>query len=121
MSTPAQNNLISQDHLDLLRTKTLDGIPLERSAYEARNVSYCPYSRFRVGCAILTESGEFIIGKCHFNALTKGANVENASYGMLCSTKSNVGGTICAERTAVVKAVTEGHLKFRAIGVVTLS
>ncbi|SCV04722.1 LAMI_0H18558g1_1 [Lachancea mirantina] len=62
---------------------------LTQKALEARDASYSPYSKYRVGCCILTKTGEFI----------SGANVENASYG----------GTICAERTAAVKAVTSGH------------
>ena len=65
----------------------------------AREQSYSPYSKFRVGAALLTESGHIITG----------CNVENASYGL----------TICAERTALVKAVSEGHRKFRAIAVST--
>lgn len=56
---------------------------------KAKDGSYSPYSNFRVGCCILTKDGTFITG----------ANVENASYG----------GAICAERTAIVKAVTQFH------------
>lgn len=65
--------------------------------FPARNNSYSPYSKFRVGAAILTETGEII----------SGSNIENVS----------IGATICAERTAMVKAVSSGILKFRAIGV----
>lgn len=65
----------------------------------AKATAYCPYSRFRVGATILTEDGQFI----------DGANVENASYPV---------GT-CAERVAFGKAVTEGHRKFKAVGVAT--
>ncbi|KAI8390354.1 cytidine deaminase [Blakeslea trispora] len=68
-------------------------------ALEAKNTSYSPYSKFRVGAALLTEDGTFF----------KGCNVENASYG----------AAICAERTAYVKAVSEGHQKFRALAVST--
>jgi cytidine deaminase len=57
----------------------------------AKSTAYCPYSRFRVGCTILTHSGAYI----------EGANVENASYPV---------GT-CAERVAFGKAVTEGYYK----------
>lgn len=64
---------------------------------KARDASYSPYSKFRVGCALLTTSGEFITG----------ANIENASYG----------GCICAERTALVKAVSEGKKTFTALAV----
>ena len=64
---------------------------------KAKGFSYSPYSRFRVGAALLTVTGEIITG----------CNVENVSYGL----------AICAERTALVKAVSEGHKKFKAIAV----
>ncbi|KAF3697870.1 Cytidine deaminase [Channa argus] len=64
---------------------------------QARNKAYCPYSRFPVGAAILTADG----------AIITGCNVENASYGL----------TVCAERTAIQRAVVEGHTKFTAIAV----
>ncbi|KAI8597838.1 cytidine deaminase [Dissophora ornata] len=64
---------------------------------EARNFSYSPYSKFRVGAALRTVDGKIF----------QGCNVENASYG----------GAICAERTAFVKAVSGGHLRFVAIAV----
>ncbi|KAG2067351.1 cytidine deaminase [Suillus decipiens] len=72
---------------------------LLQAAVEAKTFAYVPYSKFRVGAALLTEDGEII----------KGANIENASYG----------GTICAERTAFVKAVSEGKRKFAALAVTT--
>ncbi|GMG55890.1 unnamed protein product [Ambrosiozyma monospora] len=72
---------------------------LKEKAINARNLSYSPYSKFRVGCTILTDSNEFILG----------ANIENASYG----------AAICAERTAIVKAITEGHSVFKAIAIST--
>ncbi len=62
-----------------------------------REHAYAPYSRYGVGAALITESGET------FGA----ANVENASYGL----------TICAERNAAAAAVVAGHRKFRAIAV----
>ncbi len=68
-------------------------------AIEAKTNSYSPYSKFRVGCSLLTDD----------NTLYTGCNVENASYGL----------AICAERTALVKAVSEGHRKFKAIAVST--
>lgn len=62
-----------------------------------RTRSYIPYSKFAVGAALLTGSGR-IYGGC---------NIENAAYPV----------TICAERTAMVKAVSEGEREFRAIAV----
>ena len=59
--------------------------------------AYAPFSRFQVGAALLTKSGKVYTG----------VNVENSSYG----------GTICAERTAFVKAISEGHREFEAIAV----
>lgn len=67
-------------------------------AEKARERSYSPYSRFRVGAALLTKSGKVYTG----------CNIENAAY-----TPTN-----CAERTAVFKAVSEGEREFRAIAVV---
>ncbi|XP_069575042.1 cytidine deaminase [Brachyistius frenatus] len=64
---------------------------------QARDMAYCPYSRFPVGAAILTADG----------AIITGCNVENASFGL----------TVCAERTAVQRAVVEGHRRFTAIAV----
>ena len=60
--------------------------------------SYVPYSKFPVGAALLCADGTVFTG----------CNVENAAYG----------STICAERTALVKAVSEGHRDFAAIAVV---
>jgi cytidine deaminase len=68
-------------------------------AHKATKNSYAPYSRFRVGAALLTADGEVITG----------CNVENASYGL-----SN-----CAERTAIFKAVSNGKRDFKAIAVVS--
>ncbi|MEK9136022.1 MAG: cytidine deaminase [Bacteroidota bacterium] len=70
---------------------------LARKALAARKFSHSPYSHFRVGAALLTTSGKVFTG----------CNVENSSYGL----------TICAERTALFKAISEGHKKFQAIAV----
>ncbi|KAI9227131.1 MAG: cytidine deaminase [Piptocephalis tieghemiana] len=72
---------------------------LIQTALKARETSYSPYSKFRVGAALLTQDG----------TVYSGCNVENASFG----------GTICAERTAFVKAVSEGHREFLGIAVAT--
>ena len=71
---------------------------LIRLAKEARERAYAPYSRFKVGAALLTEDGKVFTG----------GNVENASYGL----------SICAERVAAVKAVSDGHTKFSRLVVV---
>ncbi|WP_206459057.1 cytidine deaminase [Anaerovorax sp. IOR16] len=70
---------------------------LYQKAKQALEYSYAPYSRFRVGAALLTTSGEVFTG----------VNVENSSFG----------GTICAERTAFVKAISEGFRDFTALAV----
>lgn len=67
-------------------------------AREAQQRAYAPYSKFRVGAALLTADGQVITG----------CNVENSAYG-LCN---------CAERTAIFKAVSEGQRDFRAIAIV---
>jgi len=67
-------------------------------AFKATKQSYAPYSKFPVGAALLTAGGDVFVG----------CNVENASYGL----------TLCAERVAVMKAVSEGKRKFAALMVV---
>lgn len=72
-------------------------IELVKACLRARENAYSPYSKFRVGAALLTKEGDIITG----------ANVENASHG----------ATICAERTALVKAVSENRKEFLALAV----
>ncbi|MCQ2523280.1 MAG: cytidine deaminase [Lachnospiraceae bacterium] len=71
---------------------------LINEAIEARKFSYCPYSGFAVGAALLSKDGKVF----------KGCNIENASFGP----------TNCAERTAFFKAISEGVMEFDAIAVV---
>jgi cytidine deaminase len=71
------------------------------AAKAAQRNAHAPYSKFRVGAALLTKSGKVYTG----------VNVENASYGL----------TNCAERVAVGKAVSEGNRQFQAIAVVAPS
>ena len=76
----------------------IDSARLIRAAARARKQAVAPYSKFLVGAALLTRSGEIITG----------ANVESASYGLTC----------CAERVALFKALTEGKKDFVAVAVV---
>ena len=70
---------------------------LRQAALEARGHAHAPFSGFRVGAALLDKSGRIITG----------CNVENATYGL----------TVCAERVAIFKAISEGCTKFKAIAV----
>lgn len=72
---------------------------LIKAAQDAQGAAYVPYSNYPVGAALLTTTGKLYLG----------ANVENAAYP----------DSICAERVAVFKAVTEGERSFQAIAVVT--
>jgi len=75
----------------------MDKKELYREAKEAMKNAYAPYSEFTVGAALLTKDGRVFTG----------VNIENASFG----------ATICAERTACVKAVSERYREFAAIAV----
>ena len=68
-------------------------------AAQARELAYAPYSHYQVGAAVVAKSGKIYTG----------SNVENASYGL----------TVCAERNAIFKGVTEGEREFVALAVVT--
>lgn len=72
---------------------------LIETAKEARQWAYAPYSNYSVGAALLTSSGR----------IYDGINIENAAYP----------ATVCAERVAVFKAVSEGERRFEALAVVT--
>ena len=80
-----------------INQETLD--KLIESARAARTWAYTPYSHYAVGAALLTESGK----------IYEGVNIENAAYPT----------SICAERVAVFKAVSEGERDFSAIVVMT--
>lgn len=69
------------------------------AARKAMKNSYSPYSKFRVGAAVLTNKGNIYAG----------TNVENISYGL----------TICAERAAICNAVSNGEKKFKAVAVIS--
>ena len=74
-------------------------IDLIRMANQARKWAYVPYSNYAVGAALLTESGR----------IYDGVNIENAAYPV----------TVCAERVAIFKAVSNGEKDFKAMAVVT--
>lgn len=83
----------------IVEMKTLD-LKIQnlcKSSLEARRSSYSPYSQFKVGASLLCDDGTVI----------NGCNVENASYGL----------AICAERTALVKAVSNQRQDFTAIAI----
>lgn len=71
---------------------------LIKEAKRAREMAYAPYSKFKVGAAVLADN----------NNIFTGCNVENVSYGL----------TICAERIAISKAISEGCKKIKAIAVI---
>lgn len=84
-------NNLSQEDINLLI----------QSATEARKWAYAPYSNYRVGAALMTNSGR----------IYDGVNVENAAYP----------SSMCAERNAVFKAVSNGERQFKAIAVASLN
>ncbi len=71
---------------------------LVESARQVREKAYAPFSNFRVGAAVLTKDGKIYTG----------CNIESASYGL----------TVCAERVAIWKAVSEGESEFTNVAVV---
>lgn len=71
---------------------------LIHAAEEARKRAYAPYSKFKVGAAVLTFEGKIFTG----------CNIENASFGL----------SICAERVAIFKAISEGYSRFKAIAII---
>ena len=73
-------------------------LELIESAKQVRELAFAPYSNFRVGAAVRTKGGKIFTG----------CNVESASYGL----------TVCAERVAIWKAVSEGEKEFEQIAVV---
>jgi cytidine deaminase len=75
----------------------MDYKTLINKAVEAKATALPPYSNFHVGAALLTEDNKIYLG----------CNVENSSYSL----------TICAERTAIFKAISEGERKFKAIAI----
>jgi len=79
------------------KTEAVMTDPLLAAALAARENAFAPYSRFQVGAAL-----EDLEGRIH-----TGCNVENATYGL----------TVCAERVAVFKAISEGVRKFRRVAV----
>jgi len=83
------------------KSRTADGVALVAAARAARRRAHAPFSGFKVGAALECDDGTVVTG----------CNIENATYGL----------TICAERVAVFKAVSEGHRRFRRVAVVTRS
>ena len=79
--------------------KNVDMDELFQKALDSAGSAYAPYSRFRVGAALLSDDGRIFTG----------CNVENRSYGL----------TVCAERTALFKGISEGAKRFIALAVST--
>jgi len=79
--------------------KKMDKNEVIKQAIEAMENAYAPYSKFKVGAALLTKSGKIYTG----------CNIENSSYG----------ASVCAERVAIFKAVSEGEHDFELLVVAT--
>lgn len=94
MSNSSANNNSS---IDNPQSSIINPKALALKAVEAKKTAHAPYSNFHVGAALLTEEGKVYLG----------GNIESSSYSL----------TICAERTAVFKAYSEGERKFKAIAV----
>lgn len=82
---------------NIFQSKIMDHKTLVNKAFEAKKNALPPYSHFHVGAALLTEDDKVYLG----------CNIENSSYSL----------TICAERTAIFKAISEGERKFKAIAI----
>lgn len=92
---PSHNHATTAEMDKKLSDSEVDS--LIEASLRGRQNSYSPYSKFAVGAALLTEDGSVVLG----------CNVENVSHGL----------AVCAERTAICRAVVEGHRKFRAIAI----
>ncbi|CAK1555607.1 unnamed protein product [Leptosia nina] len=90
-----------ENRLDIRDFESLNGVVqnLIREAVKIREKAYCPYSNFAVGAALLTEEDTKVYTGC---------NIENAA----------MSPTLCAERTAIPKAVSDGYLKIKMIAIV---
>ena len=80
------------------KTSDSDGAALVKAARAARRNAHADYSHFKVGAALETADGTIITG----------CNIENSTYGL----------TICAERVAMFKALSEGHRRFKRVALV---
>jgi len=100
VSLKKYRNYNCQKVIKMLDTKDKEeNIMLIEKAKEAKKNSYSPYSKFKVGAALMTIE----------NKIYTGCNIENASYG----------ATVCAERTAAFKAVSDGVKNFKKLAIVS--